>query len=132
MLCIIMYSKKRRKSKLKGCNHKKLLLYSAITMGILFPTNIISQPFINPKFNEINNYSNKSFITKAVEKTGSSVVTIDTRKYVKKRKFPRNSPLFIDPYFERFFGFDFPNDNQPSIEQNQGSNKHHQNYVGFT
>jgi len=116
-----MYSKNIRKSKLKSYNHKHLLLYSAITMGILFPTNIISQPFINPKFNEINNYSNKSFITKAVEKTGSSVVTIDTQRYVKKRKFPRNSQLFLDPYFERFFGLDLPNDNRPRIEQNQGS-----------
>ena len=94
-----MYSKKIRTSKLKNYNHTKLLLFSSITMGILFPTNIISQPFINPKFNEINHFSNQSFITKAVEKTGSSVVTIDTQRYVKKRKFTRNSQLFIDPYF---------------------------------
>jgi len=49
------------------------------------------------------------------------VVTIDTQRYVKKRKFPRNSQIFIDPYFERFFGLDLPNDNRPRIEQNQGS-----------
>ena len=48
-------------------------------------------------------------------------MTMDTQRYVNKRKFQRNSQLFLDPYFERFFGLDLPNDNQPRIEQNQGS-----------
>ncbi len=106
---------------LKSKKNKKLFISSAIALIFLYPTNIISQSLINTKLNEINNYSNKSFITKAVEKTGSSVVTIDTQRYVKKRKFKRNSQLFLDPYFERFFGLDLPNDNQPRIEQSQGS-----------
>jgi len=110
-----------RKSILKNDKNKKLLLSSAIALGFLCPTNVISQSLINTKLNEINNYSNKSFITKAVEKTGSSVVTIDTQRYVKKRNFQRNSQLFLDPYFERFFGLDLPNENRPRIEQNQGS-----------
>ncbi len=118
-----MYSKKIRKSKLKNYIYNKLLLSSAIMIGLYSPSNIVSQPLINPKFNEINNfqYSNKSFVTKAVEKTGSSVVTIETQKYIKKRKFPRDSQIFSDPFFERFFGLDLPNENQPSIEQSQGS-----------
>ena len=90
-------------------------------MNITCPAKLISQPLSKPKVNEVNIYSNKSFITKAVEKTGAAVVTIDTQRYVKKRKFPRNSQLFLDPYFERFFGLDLPNDNQPRIEQSQGS-----------
>nr|WP_241434548.1 trypsin-like peptidase domain-containing protein [Prochlorococcus marinus] len=106
---------------MKIYKHNQLLLSSFIAMGILCPSNVISQPLTTKKLNEVNIYSNKSFITKAVEKAGSSVVTIDTQKYVKTRKFPRNSQLFIDPYFERFFGLDLPNDNQPRIEQNQGS-----------
>jgi len=110
-----------RKSILKNDNNKKLFISSAIALGFLCPTNVISQSLINTKLNEVNNYSKKSFITKAVEKTGSSVVTIDTQRYVKKRKFQRNSQLFLDPYFERFFGLDLPNDNQPRIEQSQGS-----------
>ncbi len=110
-----------RKSALKLDKNKKLFLTSAITLGILCSTNVISQSLTNKKLSEINNYSNKSFITKAVEKTGSSVVTIDTQRYVKKRKFQRNSQLFLDPYFERFFGLDLPNDNQTRIEQSQGS-----------
>ena len=116
-----MNKKKIRKSKLKSYKNNKLFLSTAITLGILYPTNVISQSSINTKLNEINNYSNQSFITKAVERTGSSVVTIDTQRYVKQRKFQRNSQLFLDPYFERFFGLDFPKDNQPRIEQSQGS-----------
>ena len=85
------------------------------------PINLISQPLNKAQLDGISLYSKKSFITKAVEKTGPSVVTIDTQRYVKKRNFPRNSQLFIDPYFERFFGLDLPNDNQPRIEQSQGS-----------
>ncbi len=90
-------------------------------MGFLCPANLTSKPITNPKLNENNIYSNKSFITKAVEKIGSSVVTINTQRYVKKGKFSRNSQLFLDPYFEKFFGLDLPNDNQPRIEQSQGS-----------
>ncbi len=90
-------------------------------MGITYPAELISQTLSKPKINEFNIYSKKSFITKAVERTGAAVVTIDTQRYVKKRNFPRNSQLFLDPYFERFFGLDFPNENQPRIEQNQGS-----------
>ena len=112
-----MYSQNIRKSKLKSWNQKQFLLSTAISIGILSPANVISLPLINPKLNEIN----KSFITRAVEKTGSSVVTIETQRYIKKRKFPSDSQIFLDPYFEKFFGLDLPRDNQPRIEQSQGS-----------
>ena len=110
-----------KKSKLKRYLQKLLLLASLITIGNSIPAKVISEPLSKPKINEVNLYSNKSFITKAVERTGAAVVTIDTQRYVKKRKFPRNSQIFLDPYFERFFGLDLPNDNRPRIEQNQGS-----------
>ena len=112
-----MYLKNIRKLKLKSWNQKRFLLSTAISIGFFSPVNVISQPLLNPKFNEIN----KSFVAKAVEKTGSSVVTIETQKYVKKRQFPSDSQIFLDPYFERFFGLDLPRDNQPRIEQSQGS-----------
>ncbi len=120
MWCIKSLSE-NQKSKLKKYIQKILLVTSLITVGIRYPAKVISQPLSKPKINEVNLYSNRSFITKAVERTGSAVVTIDTQRYVKKRKFPRNSQLFIDPYFERFFGLDLPNDNRPRIEQSQGS-----------
>jgi len=90
-------------------------------MSIKYPAKVISQPLSKPKINEVNLYSKNSFITKAVERTGAAVVTIDTQRYVKKRNFPRNSQIFLDPYFERFFGLDLPKDNQPEIQQSQGS-----------
>ena len=90
-------------------------------MITLFPSFLMSQQLINPKFNETNKNSNKSFVTKAVEKTGPSVVTIETQRFVKKRKFPIDSQNFLDPYFERFFGLDLSDEKQPTIEQSQGS-----------
>ena len=117
----LICSRSISKSKLKRYIHKKLLLSSAITVSILCPLSVITKPLTIPEFNEFSIYSKKSFITKAVEKTGPSVVTIETQRFVKKRKFPRNSQLFLDPYFERFFGLDLPNENQQRIEQSQGS-----------
>jgi S1-C subfamily serine protease len=116
-----MYSENISKSKLKFYNQKKFLLSSALTIGVFCSSSVISQPLINSRFNEINKFSKKSFITKAVEKTGASVVTIETQRYVKKRTFPRNSQPFLDPYFEKLFGLDLPESNQPRIEQSQGS-----------
>ena len=116
-----MNSKNIRKKTLKNFNHKKLLLSSAATIGIICAPNVISKPLINTELKEINSYSNESFITKAVEKTGSSVVTIETQKYIKKRNLSRNSPLFLDPYLERFFGLNSPSDNSTTIENSQGS-----------
>ncbi len=115
-----MFLKNIRKLTLESFIHDKILLPSAITISILCSPNVNSQPSINPNFNEINRYSKKSFITKAVEKTGASVVTIETQRFV-KRKLPSNTQLFLDPYFERFFGIDLPYENQPKIEQSQGS-----------
>ena len=116
-----MYLRKVRKSKLKISKHKQFLLSSLVATGIICPSNVISQPLIKPKFNEVNIFAKKSFITEAVEKTGSSVVTIDTQRFLKRRKFSRNSQIFLDPYFERFFGLDLPYENKPRIEQSQGS-----------
>ena len=92
-----MYSKSIKKSKLKNSNRKKLLLSSLIAVGILSPLDLISQPIIRPKINSINKYSTESFITKAVEMTGPSVVTIETERYVAKRQMPRGSQIFLDP-----------------------------------
>ena len=112
---------KHKKIKLKKYKHKNLIFFSAITLSILCPLNVISKPLINSKFNAINQDKNNSFINKAIEKTGPSVVTIDVQKYVQKRNFKVDSELFLDPYFERFFGLNSPYNNQPSIEQSQGS-----------
>ncbi len=116
-----MYSKKISKSKLKSYIHRKLLFSTVISVGIFSASKVICGPSINNKYNEVNEYSTNSFITKAVEKTGPSVVTIETQRFIKKRKFSSNSQIFLDPYFERFFGLDLPKENEPSVEQSQGS-----------
>ncbi len=101
---------------------KKLLLTSVLAMGIVSNPNIIPQTILDDNFEERIRYSKKSFITKAIEKTGPSVVTIDTQRYVKRRKnSPKDSRIFLDPYFEKFFGLELPYESQPKIEQSQGS-----------
>ena len=119
--CVFNIFENTIKSNLKSCNQNKLLIFSIISMGLMYQSNLISQPLFNQQFSEININSNKSFITKAVEKTSSSVVTIETQKYIKQRKFTTNPQLFLDPYFERLFGLDLPNDNKRTLEQSQGS-----------
>ena len=114
-------SKNLTKLKLKSHIRKLLLISSLITLGITTSSKILSQSLSKPKINEINLYSKKSFITEAVERTGAAVVTIDTQRYIRKRKYPKNPRLFTDPYFERFFGLDLPYDNRQRIEQSQGS-----------
>jgi len=106
---------------LNSYSQKQFLIYLTIGVGITFAPNVLSQPLNTPILEDVHLYSKKSFITEAVEKTGPSVVTIETQRYVKKRKFPNNSQLFLDPYFERFFGLDLPYENQPRLEQSQGS-----------
>ena len=100
---------------------KKFFILSYISLGLINKSNVISQPIINQNLNEESKISNISFITRAVKKTGASVVTIDTQRFVKNKQFSRDSRIFLDPYFERFFGLQLPPENSPQIEQSQGS-----------
>ena len=99
-----MFARPINKTKSTSNRYKQLLLSSALTIGIVSQTNVISESLFNANYNENSRYSNESFITKAIKKTGASVVTIDTQRYVKQRRFSEDSRIFIDPYFERFFG----------------------------
>ena len=116
-----MFSKTITKGKFIKFSFKKLFFLSCLTLGLINKSNVISQPIVNQNLNEESKISNISFITKAVKKTGASVVTIDTQRFVKNRQFSRDSRIFLDPYFERFFGLQLPPENQPRIEQSQGS-----------
>ena len=99
---------------------KNLLCISAIVLGL----SLNSKSFSSTKKTTIDNLlianESKSFITKAIEKSGPAVVTIDTQRLVKSN-IPRNSKILIDPYFERFFGLTIPYESQKRIEQGQGS-----------
>ena len=116
-----MFPKTITKGKFIKFSFKKLFFLSCLTLGLINKSNVISQPILNQNLNEESKISNISFITKAVKKTGASVVTIDTQRFVENRQFSRDSRIFLDPYFERFFGLQLPPENQPRIEQSQGS-----------
>ena len=116
-----MFSKTITKGKFIKFSFIKLFFLSCLTLGLINKSNVISQPIVNQNLNEEFKISNISFITKAVKKTGASVVTIDTQRFVENRQFSRDSRIFLDPYFERFFGLQLPPENQPRIEQSQGS-----------
>ena len=116
-----MFLKAIIQTKFLKISFKKLFFLSYISLGLINKSNVISQPIINQNLNEESKISNISFITKAVKKTGASVVTIDTQRFVKNKQFSRDSRIFLDPYFERFFGLQLPPENSPQIEQSQGS-----------
>jgi len=98
-----------------------LFYISAIILGLsLNPKSFSSTKKTKLDDSLIINES-KSFITKAIEKSGSSVVTIDTQRLIKSKKLSRNSNILIDPYFERFFGLTIPYESRERIEQGQGS-----------
>ncbi len=116
-----MFLKATKQKKTKKFSFKKLFFLSFISFGLLNKPNLIAQVIGNQNFNAESKISTKSFITKAIKKTGASVVTIDTQRFIKSKPFSRDSRIFIDPYFERFFGLQLPRENQPRLEQSQGS-----------
>ena len=99
----------------------KLLCISAIFLGLSTNPNSFSSTYKKRIDNAFIANESKSFITKAIEKSGPAVVTIDTQRLVKSNKISRNSKILIDPYFERFFGLTIPYESQERIEQGQGS-----------
>ena len=116
-----MFLKAKTRINLNKYSFKKLFFLSYLILGLLNKSNGISQPIVNQNLDKESIISTKSFITQAVKKTGASVVTIDTQRFVKNKRFSRESRIFLDPYFERFFGLQLPPENQPQIEKSQGS-----------
>ena len=102
-----MFLRNFKKPNYRDSLYKKIFISSALTLGILGASSISSKPLLKPNFFENSRYSNKSFITDAVEKTGGSVVTIETQRFTKQRRLSRDSRILIDPYFERFFGYSY-------------------------
>jgi len=98
-----------------------LLCISMIILGLSFNPKSLSS--INKKriSNALIANESRSFITKAIEKSGPAVVTIDTQRLIKSKKLSQNSKILIDPYFDRFFGLTIPYESQERIEQGQGS-----------
>ena len=65
--------------------------------------------------------SKKSFVANAVKRSGSAVVTIDTKREVKTPNNALPQGLLIDPYLQKFFGFDDRKMPLSRIERGQGS-----------
>ena len=99
----------------------QILCLSVIILGFSFNPESFSSNYKKRIDNSLIANENKSFVTRAIEKSGPAVVTIDTQRLVKSNKISRNSKILIDPYFERFFGLTIPYDSQERIEQGQGS-----------
>ncbi len=111
-----MFYYAKKKSKIN-----KLLYIATIIVGLAVNSNSFSSTYKKRIDNSLIENESKSFITKAIEKAGPAVVTIDTQRLVKSNKIPRNQKILIDPYFERFFGLTIPFEPQERIEQGQGS-----------
>ena len=82
-----MFLKKDTLKKTKKFSFKKFFFLSFLTYGLLNKPNVISQQIRNQNFNEESKISTISFITKAIKKTGASVVTIDTQRFIKVNHF---------------------------------------------
>ena len=99
----------------------KILFTSSLVAGITINPYAISSPLLDKVKNKIYGESNSSFITNAIDKSGPSVVTIDTQRIIRQRTFPDDSRIQLDPYFERIFGLRFPYELKQRIEKGQGS-----------
>ena len=99
----------------------KLLCISAIFLSLSTNPNSFSSTYKKRNDNALIANESKSFITKAIEKSGPAVVTIDTQRLVKPNKISITPNILKDPYFEKFFGLTIPFESQERIEQGQGS-----------
>ncbi len=114
-------SKKFANYKIFASERLQKIIVSGLAAGIMIHPYATSTPILDTVKNKIYGNSSSSFITKAIEKSGPSVVTIDTQRIVKNKTFPNQSRILLDPYFERIFGLRFPSELEQRIEEGQGS-----------
>ena len=98
-----------------------MLFTSGLIAGLSINPYAVSSPILDKVRSKIYGSSSSSFITSAIEKSGPSVVTIDTQRIIRKRRFPNESRIQLDPYFERIFGLRLPYELEQRIEEGQGS-----------
>ncbi len=122
MVILKYFSKKKfSKNKTTASDRLKILFVSGLAAGITINSYTNATPILNKVKSKIYGNSSSSFITKAIEKSGPSVVTIDTQRIVRNKSFPNESRILLDPYFERIFGLRFPSEYEDRIEEGQGS-----------
>ena len=98
----------------------------AVFIGNYFFLNVPSLKAFNQESiasTEKNIFSRQSFVSKAVNRSGPAVVTLETqRTIISQNNYQLPQGIFIDPYFDNFFRFRGMNrQNRPRIERNQGS-----------
>ena len=74
----------------KNLKINKVLFISAIILGLSVNSKSFSSNYKNRIDNSMITNDNKSFITKAIEKSGPAVVTIDTQRLVKSNNTKRS------------------------------------------
>ena len=70
----------------KNLQLNKLLFISAIILGLSVNPKTFSSIYKQRPYKQLIANDSKSFITKAIEKSGAAVVTIDTERLVKSKK----------------------------------------------
>ena len=98
-----------------------MLFASGLIAGLSINPYAVSSPILDKVRSKIYGSSSSSFITSAIEKSGPSVVTIDTQRIIRQRRFPSESRIQLDPYFERIFGLRLPYELEQRVEEGQGS-----------
>ena len=81
-----MFLKSVIKLQSKKFYFKKLVFLSFLTISLINKPEVISRQIVNKNLENEFKISNISFITKAINKTGASVVTIDSQRFVKKKQ----------------------------------------------
>ena len=93
-----------------------------ITGNGLFDMSIPKQTYAQERIETTQSLSPKTFVAKAVSRSGPAVVTIETQRRVYTNRSRIGPPgLLIDPYFERFFNFPGPQIPRSRIESGMGS-----------
>ncbi|NCO75858.1 MAG: trypsin-like serine protease [Cyanobacteria bacterium] len=80
-------------------------LFSALCMGVIIAFSGSGINSLTAQAQIPVNITTESFVALAVEKTGDSVVRIDTEKVITRSI----EPMFEDPFFRQFFGDGFRN-----------------------
>ena len=105
-----MFLKALTQSKRNKTSLRKLFFLSLITITLLNKENVFPKPIENQNIAAEFKISNISFITKAIKKTGASVVTIETQKFISNRKLEKIDENIINTkyfhnYLKKYFCF---------------------------
>ena len=108
-----------------GKSKKLFKLSFVLLLGTIgFCCNPLAEKFLifPTQAETLKTFSKKSFVAKAVSRSGPAVVTLETQRRVFNQGISGLPPtLIIDPYFQRFFGLQGMGRPRSRIERGQGS-----------